>query len=275
MNGRGVFSRSEFHPRMNFRSHLGHLHRRMLCAFYRRPVSLGDRGPIVSFAFDDFPRSALSAGGAILERYGAHGTYYVAAGLANSSGEVGDLFTEKDLYELREKGHEIASQTFHHSSCRRVSISAFQADVREGVKAIEHLTGGEPINFAYPYGHITLRSKKRLEPFLVSARSVIPGLNGPDIDLNLLRANTLYGGLDGSRCVEELIRQNVKQKSWLIFYTHDVRPRPSKYGCTPELFEFAVSHALRSNARILTVGEALRDAGTEHHLRPELQHEHV
>lgn len=260
---------------MNFRSHLGYLRRSVLCAFYRRTVPLGDRGPIVSFAFDDFPRTALSAGGAILERYGAHGTYYVAAGLANGSDEVGDLFIEKDLYELHEKGHEIASQTFHHSSCRKVSLSAFQADVREGVKAIEHLTGGEPINFAYPYGHITLRSKKGLEPFLVSARSVIPGLNGPEIDLNLLRANSLYGGLDGSRRVEELIRQNAKQKSWLIFYTHDVRPEPSPYGCTPELFELAVSEAPRSSARILTVKQVLDSVGNGWQPYPDRQHEHV
>ena len=260
---------------MRLRSVLGGVRRSFLCTFYRRLFPLGDQGPIVSFAFDDFPRTALSAGGAILEQYGAHGTYYVAAGLANSSGEVGDLFAEKDLYEVHERGHEIASQTFHHSSCRSVSISAFQADVRKGLKAIEHLTGGDPVNFAYPYGHVTLLSKKKLEPFLLSARSIIPGFNGPEIDLNLLRANSLYGGLDGSRRVEELIRQNVNQKSWIIFYTHDVRPKPSKYGCTPELFGFAVSQALRSNARILTVGEVLRDAGTEHHLRPQLQHEHV
>lgn len=260
---------------MKLRSVLGGVRRSLLCTFYRRPVPLGDQGPIVSFAFDDFPRTALSVGGAILEHYGARGTYYVAAGLEGSSNEVGNLFIANDLYELHEKGHEIGSQTFHHSSCRQVSISAFQSDVQEGLKAIEHLTGGELVNFAYPYGHLTLRSKKRLEPFLISARSVIPGLNGPEIDLNLLRANSLYGGLEASSRVEELIRQNAELRTWLIFYTHDVRPNPSPYGCTPELFEFAVSHALRSAARILTVGEALRNLCIGHQPRPELQHEHV
>ena len=51
------------------------------------------------------------------------------------------------------------------------------------------------------------------------------------------------------------------QKGWLIFYTHDVRPNPSQYGCTPELFEFAVSHAAHSGSRILTVEEVLRELG--------------
>jgi len=239
----------------------------MLCAVYRRTVSLGDLGPMVSFAFDDFPRTALSAGGAILEKFGARGTYYVAAGLSNDSNEVGDLFSEEDIYELHEKGHEIASQTFHHSSCRSVSISAFQADVRKGMKAIELLTGDEVMNFAYPYGHATFRSKKRLEPFLVSARSVIPGFNGPEVDLNLLLANSLYGGLDGANRVEEMIRQNAKQRTWLILYTHDVRPNPSQYGCTPELLEFAVSAAVKSASLILAVREALSRMGIQDHAK--------
>ena len=48
---------------MNLRHHLGSLRRRALCALYRRTVSLGNRGPIVSFTFDDFPRTAYSTGG--------------------------------------------------------------------------------------------------------------------------------------------------------------------------------------------------------------------
>ncbi len=51
-----------------------------------------NRGPIVSFSFDDFPRTAYSAGGAILERFGVRGTYYAAAGLMNTANELGEQF---------------------------------------------------------------------------------------------------------------------------------------------------------------------------------------
>jgi peptidoglycan/xylan/chitin deacetylase (PgdA/CDA1 family) len=246
---------------MSLRSQLGFVRRSMMCAFYRRAVPLGDRGPIVSFSFDDFPRTAYSAGGPILEERGARGTYYVAAGLMNASSELGELFVEDDLHSLLAKGHELASHTFLHSSCRSVSLAAFQEDVHEGMKAIEHLAGHNAANFAYPYGDVTLRVKKTLGPCLTSSRSVIPGFNRPAIDLNLLRANRLYGDIDSSRQIEDLILQNVRQRSWLIFYTHDIRSNPSQYGCTPELLRFAVSLAARGGSRILTVQEALAEAG--------------
>jgi len=245
---------------MSLRSKLGRIRQSLLCTFNRRTVPLGDCGPIVSFAFDDFPRSAYSVGGAILEKYGARGTYYVTAGLTNTSNELGDLFIESDLYSLLEKGHEIASQTFHHSSCRSLPIAAFQADVNKGVKALEHLTGGNHINFAYPYGHVTLESKKALGGYLTSARSIIPGFNGPEVDLNLLRANSLYGGTERAGRAKELIAENARRRTWLIFYTHDVRPNPSEYGCQPELLEAAVACAARSGARILSVRETLAEA---------------
>jgi peptidoglycan/xylan/chitin deacetylase (PgdA/CDA1 family) len=249
--------------KMNLRSHLGTVRRKVLCLLHRRSVPLGTIGPIVSFTFDDFPRTAYSVGGAILEKFGARGTYYVAPGLMNTSDELGEQCHVDDLHSLLEKGHELGSQTFRHSSSRAVSLAAFRADVEKGREALKELTGIDPPNFAYPYGHATLKSKKTLGPTLASSRSIFPGCNGPDLDLNLLKANRLYGDADQSSAVAELIRQNVARKSWLIFYTHDVRPSPSIYGCTPAVFESAVSLTVRSGSRILTVQDVLTELGVQ------------
>jgi peptidoglycan/xylan/chitin deacetylase (PgdA/CDA1 family) len=250
---------------MNLRHHLGSLRRSVLCSLYRRTVLLGNSRPIVSFTFDDFPRTAYSVGGRILEKFGARGTYYVAAGLMNVSNDLGELFAADDLRCLVEGGHELGTQTFHHSSAREVSLAAFVDDVQEGMKAMEQMGVCNSTNFAYPYGHATLRSKKNLGPVFTSSRSVIPGLNGPEVDLNLLLANRLYGDIDQSRTLEDLILQNEKQKSWLIFYTHDVRPNSSEYGCTPALMEYAVARAARGGSRILTVRQALAEFGVKNH----------
>jgi peptidoglycan/xylan/chitin deacetylase (PgdA/CDA1 family) len=248
---------------VSVRSGLGAARRRLLCSLYRRSAPLGNRGPIVSFTFDDFPRTACSAGGAILERFGVRGTYYAAAGLMNTSNELGEQFRLEDIDSLLEKGHELASHTFGHISCRSVSGKEFCEDVEKGRKAVEEVSGLDSPNFAYPFGHVTLQAKRTLRLGLGSARSIVPGLNGPAIDLNLLRANSLYGDLEGARRAEELIADNTKQKAWLIFYTHDVRSKPSPFGCTPELLEFAVSSAARCGCRILTMGEALTEIGVQ------------
>jgi hypothetical protein len=92
-------------------------------------------------------------------------------------------------------------------------------------------------------------------------RSIFPGINGPSVDLNLLKANCLYGDLDKSEQAERLIVDNDKQKSWLIFYSHDVRPKPSAYGCTPSLLESAASFAVRRGCRVMTIGNVLAELG--------------
>jgi peptidoglycan/xylan/chitin deacetylase (PgdA/CDA1 family) len=248
---------------VSVRSGLGAAHRRVLGSLYRRTVPVENRGPMVSFSFDDFPRTAYSAGGAILEQFGARGTYYAAAGLMNTSNELGEHFGSEDLASLVKKGHELASHTFNHISCRAVSCAAFRKDVEKGRKAIGEVAGVDSANFAYPFGHVTLQAKRALALDLGSARSIVPGFNGPQIDLNLLRANSLYGDLDRARRAEELIVENAERKSWLIFYTHDVRPHPSPFGCTPALLEAAVSCSVRSGCRILTVGEVLTEVGVQ------------
>jgi len=245
---------------MSLMGQLGLIRRKVVSSMCARRVPLGGRGPIVSFTFDDFPRSALTIGGAILKRYGARGTYYAAMGLMNGSNHLGDQFRHEDLDTLLRDGHELASHTFGHVSCRAVSSSSFAQEVDKGRKAIESLTGRPDFgNFAYPFGDITLNTKRLVGPGLASSRSIWGGLNAEEVDLNLLRANSLYGDGAMSEQVRELILENERQKSWLIFYSHDVSSTPSRYGCTPDLLDFAVSFAAQRRGTIATVAEVVSD----------------
>jgi peptidoglycan/xylan/chitin deacetylase (PgdA/CDA1 family) len=253
---------------MSIRPYLGAVRSEILHRFQRRCVTLGSHEPIVSFTFDDFPRSAYSMGGSILAEFGARGTYYAASSLMNTSGELGEHFTAEDVCSLVEQGHELANHTFSHVSARSVSSSDFCADAEHGKLALEKLAGRKVNNFSYPFGHVTLRTKKSLGEEVASARGISPGLNEPEIDLNLLRANRIYGDLDQLDSLNALIEGNVRRGGWLIFYTHDIRSQPSPYGCTPELFELIVSRAFRSGSGILTIQAALAElaAGTSSHL---------
>ena len=58
---------------------------------HRRPVKLELPAPIVSFTFDDAPKSAFDTGGKILREHGARGTFYVSLGLLDSETEVGRI----------------------------------------------------------------------------------------------------------------------------------------------------------------------------------------
>jgi len=244
---------------MSLRSTLGWVHRQALYCFRQRSVPLGNRGPIVSFCFDDFPRTAYTIGGSILKTFGGRGTYYAAIGLMNTSNKLGDLFRAEDLHSLVQDGHELANQTYSHVSCRNISLPAFRQDVQKEQDAIREMGLVPSANFAYPYGQVTMAAKKALGEEMASCRSIYRGVNGPILDLNLLRANSLYGDTDRLAEVERLVSENDERKGWLIFYTHDVRENPSEFGCTPRLLELAISASVRRSARIQSVAEVLGD----------------
>jgi peptidoglycan/xylan/chitin deacetylase (PgdA/CDA1 family) len=242
---------------MSLRSQLGVLRNQMLSSLYTRPASTSQQGPMVSFSFDDFPRTAFSAGGSILKSFGVHGTYYVSVGLMNTTNELGDQFTQDDIESLLVDGHEIGSHTFSHTSCRSAPSDVFENDVTKGRNTILDLIGQDAANFAYPYGHVSIGSKRRIGPQMASSRGIGGGINGPVADLNLLRANSLYGDLDQCDKAETLLLENAKRQGWLIFYTHDVRWNPSPFGCTPAHLDRVVSFAEKIGCNIVSVKEAM------------------
>ena len=247
---------------MSLRSQVGKLRQAVLRSISRRIATIPCDQPTVSFSFDDFPRSALTVGGEILCRAQARGTYYTAFSLMDSTNELGCHFTRRDLDELLSAGHELANHTYSHVSARALNAAAYRDEVTSGYKSLFDAVGPQASsNFSYPFGDLTLRTKKMVGPTAQSCRGVFGGLNGPVIDLNLLAANSIYG--DGEKplsSAKDLLKQNAARKTWLIFYTHDVQETPSPWGCTPVLFERIVQAALDSGARIVTIGEMVSRA---------------
>jgi peptidoglycan/xylan/chitin deacetylase (PgdA/CDA1 family) len=245
---------------MIVRTQLGMLRRQLLSCVFRRLIELRDIGPVVTFSFDDCPRTAITNGGAIVEQFKGRATFYVAMGLEGTRNRLGEQFHAADLRGLSDRGHEVATHTFSHLSARRASLDVFLKDVQHGEDALRECLGpSASTNFAYPYGEATVRAKMCLGPQLWSCRGTQGGLNGPFVDLNLLRANRLYGGTERSEAAKSLILENEVRRSWLIFYSHDVAETPSAFGCTPALLEEVASFASGRRARIATVAEVLVD----------------
>jgi peptidoglycan/xylan/chitin deacetylase (PgdA/CDA1 family) len=244
--------------KITLRSQIAGVRRSALCLLARRDAELPSERPLISFTFDDFPRTALAVGGALLRDAGLRGTFYVAPALIDTVNHLGPQFQRVDLSNLLQDGHELASHTYSHVSARAVSVSAYSQEVDKGFRSLaEEFPLRASRHFAYPFGDITLRVKQRVASSMQSCRGIYPGLNGPRIDLNLLRANSLYGDIGQFAAARTLIEENCKNKSWLIFYTHDIQSNPSPYGCTADLFEKVVCFAVESGARILPVGEVV------------------
>lgn len=235
--------------------------RTMLTWIARRNVHLKNRQPLVSFTFDDFPRTALSTGGRILEDFGARGTYYTAMGLAGTTNFLGEHFVAEDLHELSAKGHELASHTLHHVSARDVAQRRFRAEASEGWEAIRTIPGLSPSrNFAYPFGTTNPILKKHIGATMSSCRGNFSGLNTAVTDLNLLRGNALYGDLRSLDRVKQLLEENKRANGWLIFYTHDVRENPSAFGCTPGLMQETLKLVVKQGCKVVRIQDVVEEA---------------
>ena len=70
----------------------GFYQRKVASLAHRKLFSIHLQRPLISFTFDDFPRSAIHTGGAILNRFGVAGTYYAAFGLVDQSTPRPNIF---------------------------------------------------------------------------------------------------------------------------------------------------------------------------------------
>jgi len=213
--------------------------------------------PIISFTFDDFPRSALKVGGSILSEQGVRATYYASMGLMGKRSALGEMYDCEDLLSLVEQKHELACHTFNHLDCLRATTMEIQQECSWNRQAVADLLKGYQLrNFSFPSGAVSCTAKSVVGPIYDSCRTVEWGINGNPVDLRFLRANPLYSVISISKA-QRLIDENIRRTGWLIFYTHDVSSQPSTVGCTAAYFRQVVTLALASGASVLTVAEAV------------------
>lgn len=224
----------------------------------RRVAPIRSDRPVVSFTFDDFPRSALLVGGSILKSYQAVGTFYVALGLMGKQTRTGTMFVKEDLEALLEEGHELGCHTFDHCDAWETPPEEFQASLLANQRA---LTGLFPQvvfhSMSYPFSVPTPRNKSIAGKLFDCCRGRGDFLNAGTADLNFLSSHFLERKAGPLQSALEAIERNCRKCGWLIFSTHDLSDEPTPFGCTPEDFETVVQAAMDSGACILPVSAAL------------------
>jgi peptidoglycan/xylan/chitin deacetylase (PgdA/CDA1 family) len=222
-----------------------------------RPVVLRPARPTVSFSFDGFSRSAARSGAGLLQNVGGCGTFYASASLAGTAGFAGPLFEAEDIVRLSGAGHEIGCATFSGRDCTRASLDDVFADMVRNADVLAAM-GLERrlISFAYPHGNASAALKAQLPSRFTGGRGVHPGLASGRADAAQLRANALFGAGALRRCLA-VLEEARRRSGWVIFYAHDVGPRPSPWGVPTGLLERLCGAAFTSSMRILPVGDAM------------------
>jgi peptidoglycan/xylan/chitin deacetylase (PgdA/CDA1 family) len=226
---------------------------------FRRPVSIRGKQPIVSFTFDDFPRSALSIGGAILKSRGFAGTYYIALGLLGKDSPSGQIAVREDLREALLQGHELGCHTFSHFDAWYTDPKIFEDSIIKNRDTLRELVPEAQFkSFSYPLSLPRPAIKRAAARYFECCRAGGQSINSGTADLNQLSAYFLEKANGDIQAVKDVIDRNKVERGWIVFATHDVSPKPSPYGCTPEFFEEVVTYVVASGARILPVLQATR-----------------
>lgn len=236
------------------RSLRGKLRRRALRAISRRRAGPVPAGGLVSFSFDDVPASAAEAGAAVLEAAGLRGSFYVAGALRDRESRMGRFASADEVARLVRAGHEVGCHTHGHIDLAHTSTAEVEAELDANREALAASGAPVPSTFAYPYGELGLRAKRVAADRFSVARTVQAGLVRSGSDLAQAPAVGIEGE-GGERAAGGWIARAAREGAWLILYTHDVQPRPSAWGCTPEALRRVVDRALAAGLRPVTVAE--------------------
>lgn len=227
--------------------------------FARQDFNIKMDKPIISFTFDDFPKNAAETGLELLMKYNAKATYYISFGLISKMTASGKICEIRDVERIIQTGNSLGCHTFNHRGAFEQNSSEFENSLLDNQKFLkDNFSSSDFSVFSFPKGQVNLKSKKIVQKYYKCSRGIIPGINNGNVDLNLLRGTRIYGGIQNINWCKTFIDQNSRQNGWLIFYTHDISGEPSKFGCTPALFEEVLKYSAETDSKILDVTETCR-----------------
>ncbi len=239
------------------------LSRRLAGYVVTKRVWARNERPLVSITFDDVPEETFIHGAPLLEGLGVRGTFYIAGGLCGATDMDRRIISAADCVELHRRGHEIGCHTFSHVPVSSLDEAAMAAELERNQAFFASLVPGLRLeNFAYPFGSISVSRKLQVQQRFHSCRGVREEVNVGDIDLGMLKAVPMDQST-GLSNITEAVDETVRCKGWLIVYTHDIAPAPTRIGCQPGFLGAVVEHALRRRCDVVTVREGLRLVGSQ------------
>jgi peptidoglycan/xylan/chitin deacetylase (PgdA/CDA1 family) len=228
---------------------------------YTQKVNINLNKAIISFTFDDVPISAATNGAAVLEKQGLTGTYYVALGMEkideSSDDSARKLLNANDIKQLQDIGHDIGCHTYSHLNQRHHAVKKVLEDCNKNTAYLQDILNTKAVyNFAYPFGMVSPLGKRALGKKYKTLRTTDRGINSGLTDMSHLRAVRLYSKTFDKVALTQIINLAIREKAWLIFYTHDVCEQPSEWGVTTDDFEWVVKQCVQKECEVLNINDA-------------------
>jgi peptidoglycan/xylan/chitin deacetylase (PgdA/CDA1 family) len=231
---------------------------RLVRLFPHSPCRLELDRPLASFTFDDVPESAHSRGAALLETYGATGTFYISTGLLGRRTKHWRLIDAAGVRDLHDRGHELGLHTHSHQQMGSFDRAHFAQDLCANIAALRAIAPQAKFeSFAFPFGMAAWRHRDVLARTVRSSRSVFAGINSGMIDRHFIKTVELGDARLTAEALQAYIDEAARRRGWLVFLTHDVVPSPTQYGATPKRLAAALARCRQQGFDIVPVAAAL------------------
>ena len=94
-----------------------------------------------------------------------------------------------------------------------------------------------------------------------TCRGAGEAINRGAVDPLMLKAVEIRQPDPEARALTRWIDEVVAMPGWLVFFTHDIAPNPTSYGCTLGTFEHLVRHAVERGCAVQPVDRILDRIG--------------
>ena len=184
--------------------------------------------PVVSFSFDDFPRSAAREGASVLREFGVKGTYFVAGARSGRHLDDVDQFTKDDLLAVADAGHEIGCHTFGHIRLPTASLAEITDDLLRNQEFVQQILGDYTMcSFAYPDGDVSIATKALVGRWFPICRGIWGGVNHRRIDFMQLKAVSARTRFRSRACREDPRRRERDQRLGDLLHPRRLRQTQS------------------------------------------------
>ena len=212
--------------------------------------------PIVSFSFDDCPKSVVENALPLFDREHWKVTLYMAMGLCETTNHLGLHMSRSDVKAAYKSGHEIADHTYDHIDATTVSAHDFENNITKNQECLDSVGVSPSKTFAYPYGQLNLATKKIIDQKFKGGRGITSRIHTKNADLNQIGSNRLYNDESYDALMTDISNLN-QTSSWITIFTHDVRETPSQFGCQPKQLEAVIDAVKNTGADVMTIADAI------------------
>lgn len=226
----------------------------------QRIARLDTDTPIVSFTFDDFPSDAARQGAELLSKYSFRGTFFVSAGLIDTSAPTGRICSSQDIHELHARGHEIGSHTYDHLDAWTTPPKQFELSLARNASAIADIIPGYRFSsFSYPISYPNIANKRIAGKYFEACRAGGQTTNGNRIDLNALRSFFIEKTNGEIAPLKRIIDHNCRETGWLILSTHDISIKHTRFGCHPKLFDALLDYTTTLGCKVKPISQVIAE----------------